>query len=308
MLGKPWIGLLSAWSSMLTPWMITASFFSTYTALSLAILISAIIALVHERPRPGLAGALIFANLFINQSITVFAVACLAFIILPKKDTWRNQLRRIFEFAIGFVIAWLAFEGVILLQRIYTEKQWLFLWQILERYLARSINERLEFFSVYEHSLLFYMLWQHSKFLSFTLTAGLAAIFYSAVRNQMFFNSQFKGLLVFCLVAVLLIDARVGPKFSRTYVLLLPFLTLISFQCVAHFLLRSMVRQPRIWILSALLLSGFVVEQAVALVRMEHAFFDVRRTIFKLTNEGQFFSLLMIRTCHSSSSLSTTKM
>jgi hypothetical protein len=285
-LGNPWVGILSAWCSMLSPWMITATLFSTYTAPSLSILIWTIIALIHDSPRPAVSGTLTFTNLFVNQSMTVFAIACLAFIFCPRFVTRKDQLRNLVRFAAGFLLVWLTLEGIIFLQRVQSGQEWLFLWQILKRYLNRSLIERSEFFVVYDGGLLFYVLWQHSKIFTFTLLAGLAAICYSAARSRLFLDPRYKALVVFCLMAVFVIDARVGPKFSRTYVLLLPFITLLSVRCVAQFVKP---RQAKTWVVGVLVLSGFIFEQGTALVRMEHAFLDVRRSILNLSKTGPIF-------------------
>ena len=238
----PWIGLITANIMSLSTWALTAIYFNSYTAISIALF--SMVLLLGYKPSPArlwAAGAICALLLLINQSYAVliagFALMLLVQIPLlrltPPKlalklaraPARRTPLLRPAHFVLGlasvFVVAWVLALAV----SAHTGIRWLSPVETLFHYLARSGGERTEHFAAYDGSLFFTVLSHYSLVVTGAAAAVLAVLLCTRPASGIAKPEQFSSIGLFAipaLSAMFLIDIRYGPKFSRSYVLLYP--------------------------------------------------------------------------------------
>lgn len=228
-LGYPWLGLLSGLIAFVNAWALTVVYFDSYTAVSFFLLSIAFGLIYKKRPVGTLvAGALMAADILINQSVTVFMVsyAGLAF-FLP--NTLRQRLYSLACYLCGAALAWLSFESIVLAENITNNWLYIPVYKVLLSYLNRSMTELSVYFSVYEHTLFPLMVWKNSVVFSVGFVACLVVTVVAMRKKwRSFLDRPETSLLFVVILTLILIDWRTGPKFSRTYFLVFPFTVLFT--------------------------------------------------------------------------------
>lgn len=243
-LGHPRIGMATAVAVFWGPWGLSACYFTTYTAFSLALFCGAIFLLLCRPLAASLAAGLLVAFcLLSNQSFFACVPALPLFILLrnAKEGRWRAGkiltvfvLGMILPFAVGEILGEAEWVKVLFpdasIQKPFT---------ILKLYLVRTRTERLEYLPAYRHSFFLTL----SCFNSKTLTAAGAAILsiFSVAVLRWLWNGKVAGLtrklaapaiqnglliLLPALTALLVIDGKTAIKVSRCYFLAWPFLVM----------------------------------------------------------------------------------
>jgi hypothetical protein len=283
--GIPYVGLTAAGLAFFSPWLIAACYFNSYTAPSLVLLFGAVFLLLPPRPRPLWAGALCALNLQTNQSTIVFSAAMAVLLLAPPADV-PTRARLLLRLAAGFAAAWLGIDAAILLVDAVRGTEFLPETVVLWRYLGRSRDELSGLFDVYRGSLLPLLLWEHSRSLTVSAVFGLAIALAAAVGGARL-GRRGIALLAYVLAVWLLIDARRGPKFSRTYVLLLPFVTLLVVAGAAWLWRRSGARRPAVAALVSVLVAALAAEEAAGLRDFRAAALAVRDLLVAGGAEGE---------------------
>jgi hypothetical protein len=285
----PFVTLAAATLTFFSPWMISASYFNSYTALSLVPLVLSVFLLVAPSPAPFWAGALCGLDAQINQSTLAF-VPGMVILLASRPIRARVFAAGALRFAAGIGIVVLASDAAIATVDAATGLDYLPQSVVLLSYLRRSFAESREFFDVYRGltgaSLFPRMVWEHSAVLSVSAVLLLLAAVLGRRRGGIAVDRAALCLALFLLSALLVIDLRDGPKFSRSYVLLLPFLNLLV---VAGFLRtitgRTGDARAALAVLAGVVAAASGIEIAVSLWRLDEAAIGVRR-LFERRDAG----------------------
>ncbi len=243
-LGHPWAGILTGFAVLWGPWGLSACYFTTYTAFSLALFCGAVLLLLCRPAAASLAaGVLVFLCLLSNQSLLACLPALPLLVLIRKGKEGRWAAGKalialgagvILPFAVGEIVggtAWVrSLFGGAAIQKPFG---------ILQLYLARSRVDHVEFLPAFRRSFFLRL----SLLNSWVLTAAGAGILLvlavSVLRGT--WQAKAAGLwrkwadpemhnsflvLLPGLAALLVIDGRIGFRFSRSYFLALPFLVL----------------------------------------------------------------------------------
>ncbi|HEY7428802.1 MAG TPA: hypothetical protein VH682_31520 [Gemmataceae bacterium] len=258
-LGHPWLGIATGFAVFWTPWGLTACYFTTYTAFSLALFCGALLLLLCRPTTASLAaGILIALCLLSNQSLLACLPALPLLILFRQGKEGRGKAATaLIAFGLGILLPFAILE-------ILGETSWV---QevvgstaiqkplgILKLYLARSRNERLQWLPAFDRSFFLTLSRLNSHVLS-AVGLGIILVFARAVlcwtwqgrlaglRQKLADPDVKNGLLTLlpALAALLVIDGRTGFKFSRSYFLALPFLVLGLSQ-LGFFLVRGLPR------------------------------------------------------------------
>lgn len=237
----PGASVLAGVFSVLNPWMLTSCYFSPYLAPSLAVAFLSLVLLAQGgwgrtlSPRWLFAiGALFSVMLLMNQSLLVFGAA---FGLWMLK---RNRSGIVF-LALGFGAAWIGWEGLAALAG--SERTMV---GVILDYLQRSRHERTETHSVYV-----IRTFLPALFTGVSWVLGLSVVLAGIMALSRAFWSPAKGkfrglageLLGLSALTWLLIEIQMGPKMSRTYLVLFPLLTVVGFSAVREvFRSRSLSR------------------------------------------------------------------
>jgi hypothetical protein len=197
-----------------------------------------------------------------SQSVTVFAAA-FALIPIIKARGWSSCGSGFLCYLMGAGAAWALVELFILAHNLSSGWKYTTEFGVLFATLKRSTVDRSEYFSAYRGSLFPLLAWKFSPAYTMALLFALIMLACRFRRRGWPAFSKPAGVLGFAIIAVLLlIDFRTGPKFSRTYFLLIPFATMfLGISCYSFWLTA---RGLRWWIGRGAL--------AMALV---HAFFAI---------------------------------
>lgn len=286
-LGYPLLGLVSSLVAFVNIWALTTVYFNSYTAISF-FLLSIAFGLIYKSKPLGLmaAGALIAADVLVNQSVTVFLVSY-AGLTLFIPNTLRHRLSSLIYYLFGLAIAWVTFESIILVENI--KAHWLYMreYKVLLSYLSRSMTELSTYFSVYDHSLFPLIIWKFSHVFSAVFVVSLVVTVVIISKNGRSFFDRPEAALVFVLfLTLILIDWRTGPKFSRTYFLVFPFAVL--FTTISCYEMWQRAETFRRWggLLIFGVLSVYLIECTKNLHSQKTAFLDVRSTILKSFDEN----------------------
>lgn len=275
--GVPFLALGAAAMTFFSPWMISACYFNSYTALSLVPLVLSVFLLMAPEPAPFWAGALCGLNAQINQSTLAF-VPGMVILLASRPIRVRGFAAGALRFAAGFLVVGLATDAAIAAVDAATGMDYLPQSVVLFSYLDRSFAEFRFFFDVYRGrtgaSLLPRMLWEHSAVMSGSALLLLGAALLGPRRGGISVDRVAVCLALFLSSALLVIELRDGPKFNRSFVLLLPFLNLLV---VAGFLRAVAGRTGHRLTLAGLVAAAYAIEAGVGLWRLDEASLAVRR-------------------------------
>lgn len=283
MLGHPMPGLLAALVALVNVWALTAVYFSSYTAISIFFL-SIAFGLIYKKKPAALitAGALMAADVLINQSVTVFMVSY-AGLTLFIPNTLRQRLYSLMYYICGIALAWGAFESIILVENI--KAHWLYMpqYKVLLAYLTRSKTELSTYFTVYDHSLFPLIIWKFSHVFSAVFIVSMVVAFVILGRKgRTFWGRPEAALLFIVFLTLMLIDWRTGPKFSRTYFLVFPFAVMFTtISCYELWQRGETVRR----LLIAAVLSLYLAECARDLQSQKTAFLAARNKMLASFND-----------------------
>ncbi len=241
-LGHPWVGILTGFAVLWGPWGLTACYFTTYTAFSLALFCAAVVLLLCRSAWASLAaGILVALSLLSNQSLLA-CLPALPIIVLfrqGKEGRWTAGkalaafvFGTILPFASGEILGRTAWVQVLVggpsIQKPLG---------ILRLYLARSQVDHVEFLPAFRHSFFPLLSYLNSRVLTaagvgvLLVFAGFILLWIQQGRiagllKKVAEPAMRDSLLVLLpgLTALAVIDGRTGFKFSRSYFLALPFL------------------------------------------------------------------------------------
>lgn len=278
-LGWLWPAFASWAVVFLNPWTVFVSFFNSYTGLSLALLFLVFGLMLGRRQQPFWAGIASFLLVFTSQSATVLCAGLFgALMVLGLRD--RREFVALGWYVMGGVVAWGFAEGLVLATNAATGPKYSLFVEVLARYLARSGTERSQFFAAYDAPVMLLIFW----FCARTALALIAAsAFLMWQRRREAWSEAWFPLMVAVVIAKVLIDARTGPKFPRTYVLLFPLATLAATGLYYEY----MKRKPAFrWIVGAALAAALL-ENAAGLVGLKQAALAVRDVFDRHAAAGQ---------------------
>ncbi|HET6897823.1 MAG TPA: hypothetical protein VFK70_05735, partial [Vicinamibacteria bacterium] len=279
----PFLALAAAGMTFFSPWMICASYFNSYLAPSLVLFVLSVFLLVCPRPFPLAAGVLCGLNAQINQSTLAFVPAMVVLLAsrpIRRRDFAAGALR----FGAGFGAVVLMTDAAIRVTDALTGGDYLPQSVVLFSYLRRSFIDLREFFDVYRGltgaSLFPRMLWEHSAVLSGTAALLAAAALLGPRRGGIAVDRAAVSLALFLSAGLLVIDLRDGPKFNRSYVLVLPFLNLLVVAGVRRALTTDSGRRRHVLVaLTAVVVAAYAIEAGAGLGRFDEAFLGVRRLL-----------------------------
>jgi hypothetical protein len=242
-LGRPGVGILTGFAVLWGPWGLSACYFTTYTAFSLALFCAAVVLLLCRPATASLAaGILVSLCLLSNQSLLACLPALPLFILLHKgrEGRWKAG-RALGAFALGVILPFTICEILGLtgcVQALVGPAVQTPL-GILQRYLARSRVDHVEFLPAFRRSFFLILSYLNSRVLTVAgagiLLALAGSVLWWAWRGKaagllrkLADPEMQNSLLVLLpgLAALAVIDGRTGFKFSRSYFLALPFLVL----------------------------------------------------------------------------------
>jgi hypothetical protein len=243
-LGHPWLGILTGFAVLWTPWGLTACYFNTYTAFSLSLFCGALFLLLCRPAAASLAaGTLVSLCLLSNQSLLASLPALPLFLLLRKGREGRWQAgKALAAFALGTILPFALVEtlgATAWVQAVMGGWPIQKPLEILQLYLARTGSERLQWLPAFRHSLFPTLSLLNSRVLS-AAGIGIVLAFAGAVLRWTW-QGKAAGLwrkladpavqnallaLLPGLAALLVIDGRTSFKLSRSYFLALPFLVL----------------------------------------------------------------------------------
>lgn len=280
LLGYPRLGLLAGLVAFVNVWALTVVYFDSYTAVSF-FLLSIAFGLIYKKVPAGtvVAGALMAADILINQSVTVFMVSY-AGLTLFLPNTLRQRLYSLVCYICGAALAWLSFESIILAENITHNWQYMPVYKVLLSYLNRSVTELSVYFSVFGHSLFPLMVWKNSSVFSVAFVVCLV-VTVAAIRKKgrSFLERPEASLLFVILLTLILIDWRTGPKFSRTYFLVFPFTVLFTAISCYEIWQRAETVKRWVGVLIAGMLSLYLIECIQGLQSQKTAFLGARDKI-----------------------------
>jgi hypothetical protein len=276
-----WLGpAFWSWAVVfLNPWTLFVLFFNSYTALSLALMFLVFGLMLGRRQHPFWAGIASFLLVFTSQSATVLCAGLFgALVVLGMRD--RRELGALGKYVTGGLVAWGVAEGLVLVTNVATGAGYGLFFEVLTRYLARSGTERSEYFAAYDEPVLLLIFWFCAR-AALGLVASSAFLMWS--RRRQAWSEPWFPLMVAVVIAKVLIDLRVGPKFPRTYVLLFP-LAMLAATGLYH---EYAKRKPAFrWILGAALAVALL-ENAAGLAGLERAALAVREVLDSHAASGQ---------------------
>ena len=311
-LGSLLVGIAAGFITFLSPWGLEACYFSTYTALSLALMFFAVFAALGEA-RVGLrVGLHARALAMTNQSLLGCSIVVAVVLVIAH---WRSEpyhlVVRMGVFAFGMATPFLATE-IVGATQLVPERLGCASVQtpltILCYYVNRTQTERSGYFEAYQHSLFPKLLFYNSAVAAIFVASVLAtmvAIFTLAggdrvrrftgwLRSDLVFPVYVPGMLAG--ITLLLIDSRGRPQFSRSYIIAVPFLFM-----AALFLVRSWTsfapRRVCIAVLATFALS-WSVENTVKLVEFYRVFHGARIAVQDFTHRGERIVCLRSDTYH----------
>jgi hypothetical protein len=267
-LGWLWPAVWSWAVVFLNPWTVFVSFFDSYTALSLALMFLVFGGMLGRRQHPFWAGIASFLLVFTNQSATVLCAGLFgAVAVLGTRDG--RGFGALGRYVAGGLVAWGVAEGLVLATNLATGARYSLFAVVLARYLARSGGERTEYFAAYDEPVMLLLF-------GFCARAALALIVASVLpmwrRRREAWSEPWFPLMIAVVIAKLIIDLRVGPKFPRSYVLLFP-LAMLAATGVYY---ESVKRKPALrWVLAAALAVALL-ENAAGLASLKRAALGVR--------------------------------
>jgi hypothetical protein len=243
-LGRPGVGILAGFVVLWGPWGLTACYFTTYTAFSLALFCGAVVLLLCRPAAASLAaGALVSLSLLSNQSLLACLPALPLIVLVRQGQEGRRKAgKALAAFALGMSLPFAI--GEILgatgwVQALFGGTSVQKPFGILKHYLARSRVDHVEFLPAFRRSFFLALSLLNSRVLT-AAGAGILLVFAgSALRwiwqgkaaglLRKFADPEMRNsflVLLPGLAALLVIDGRTGFKFSRSYFLALPFLVL----------------------------------------------------------------------------------
>lgn len=243
-LGHPWLGIATGFAVLWTPWGLTACYFTTYTAFSLALFCGALLLLLCRPAAASLAaGILVSLCLMSNQSLLACLPALPLFVLFHKGKEGRwKAARALIAFGLGMILPFAVLESLGATRWVQAVMGGTPIQRplgILKLYLGRGRTERLQFLPAFDHSFFLTLIFLNSWILS-AAGVGVVLVFAGAVLRWTWLGKAAglwrkladpavqNGLLALLpgLSALLVIDGRTGFKFSRSYFLALPFLVL----------------------------------------------------------------------------------
>jgi hypothetical protein len=220
-------GLVAALLVVATPWGTTVCFFSTYTALSMAVLYLGFGLLLGDRPWEAFAAgvALCLAEMM-NQSTTVFIVGGLTALLLCHARGWRPALKTLALAGAGLAAPMVLLELAHLLSPAHVSSPL----HVQLSYLGRSARERTEYFLAYDGDLFHAVLFEYSRVAALAM---LLALGWHLGRGQSR-PRLVSWLWLSAALGVAIIDLRRGPQFSRSYFVGFPLLALATATALAE--------------------------------------------------------------------------
>ncbi len=259
-LGNPWVGILTGLAILWGPWGLSACYFTTYTAFSLALFCGAIVLLLCRPAAASLAGGIVVSlSLLSNQSLLA-CLPALPLIVLfrqGREGRWKAA-RALAAFGLGIILPFAVGEilgatgwvrALVETPSIQTPLG------VLRRYLARSGVDHREYLPAFRRSFFLMLSFLNSRVLT-AAGAGVLLLFAGALLRRawrekaagvwrMLADPALRDSLLVLLpglAALLVIDGRTGFKFSRSYFVALPFLVLGLFS-LGLFLVRGLPRR-----------------------------------------------------------------
>jgi hypothetical protein len=267
-MGVPALGLSAGLLSIMNDWALPTYYFNSYQAASTLLLVLAYANLHTLLCRPILAGVLMSMNVMVNQSATVFCVSLLAPFVVQRRPEWRKVLK----FLVGAFGFWLSTEILVGIFRLVHGISYQWRTTLLLHYLDRNRTDQIQ--EVHKKFFAWIYLWNFSSILTVLFILGaLLCIWRFYLRKS---DAIERALLVTIAATTLLIEVRTGPKFSRTYALLLPFVyVFVLWECRNAWLMFKKV-PPRVRFASCALVAVlYLGVKGRDFVRMAHAYLDV---------------------------------